>query len=149
MTLENLRNLAKIGELNEEPADQNEFDGLLRSGADLLNDVINSKLSESGRFDLAYNAAHALALAALRFQGYRSGKRYMVFQCLTHTVGLDKAKTRILILCHDKRNLAAYRGRFEVAPQLTEELIEITSGLLTLVEKLGPIKQDRSGADHV
>jgi hypothetical protein len=28
---------------------------------------------------------HALALTALRRQGYRSDKRYLVFQCLAHT----------------------------------------------------------------
>jgi len=37
---------------------------------------------------LAYNAAHALCLAALRHAGYRSGNRYLVFQCAQHTIDL-------------------------------------------------------------
>ena len=37
------------------------------------------------RFDLAYNPSHALALANLRWHGYRSDIRYIVFQCLQHT----------------------------------------------------------------
>ena len=45
-------------------------------------------LSLESRFDLAYNAGHALALAALRFRGYRSESRYLVFQCLQHTIDL-------------------------------------------------------------
>lgn len=36
-------------------------------------------LSEEGKFTLAYGAAHALVLAALRWHGYRSDNRYLVF----------------------------------------------------------------------
>jgi hypothetical protein len=43
------------------------------------------------RFDLAYNAAHALCLAALRWHGYRPTNRYIVFQGLPHTLGLADA----------------------------------------------------------
>jgi hypothetical protein len=47
-------------------------------------------LSPEIRFDLAYNAAHALALAALRWNGYRlNNSRYIVFQALPHTLELD------------------------------------------------------------
>lgn len=90
MTLENLSNLVKIGELNEEPVNKREFKGLLASASDRLDDVLNGNLSYAGRFDLTYNAAHALALAASRFHGYRSDKRYLVFQCLPHTLGLSE-----------------------------------------------------------
>lgn len=44
-----------------------------------LNDAQTPSLSFASRFDLAYNAAHALALTALRLSGYRSDKRYLVF----------------------------------------------------------------------
>ena len=49
-----------------------------------------SPLLESleSRFDLAYGAAHALCLAALRHHGYRASKRYIVFQILPDTLGL-------------------------------------------------------------
>ena len=62
------------------------------------------------RFDLGYNAAHALALAALRAQGYRSDSRYQVFQCLQHTVGLPREQWRVLDDAHRKRNIAGMRG---------------------------------------
>jgi hypothetical protein len=53
-----------------------------------LTDAVNVSLAPESRFDLAYNAAHALALAALRRLGYRSENRYLVFQTLPHTAGL-------------------------------------------------------------
>jgi hypothetical protein len=45
-----------------------------------LKDAHHQGLSLESRFDLAYNAAHALCLAALRWHGYRSGNRFIVFQ---------------------------------------------------------------------
>lgn len=102
MTLENL---VKIRELHEEAADKREFEGLLNAASDRLNDAENDGLSYASRFDLAYNAAHGLALAVLRAAGYRSAKRYIVFQCLVHTTEIDKTTVRQFSKCHDKRNL--------------------------------------------
>jgi hypothetical protein len=48
-----------------------------------LEDARLVNLSIEGRFTSAYNAAHAAALVALRWHGYRSENRYTVFQCLT------------------------------------------------------------------
>lgn len=72
--------------LAAEPADAAELTGLKRSGLARLQDAGNTTLSLEGRFDLAYNAAHALSLAALRWHGYRAGNRYIVFQVLPHTL---------------------------------------------------------------
>ena len=66
MSSESLANLAKIGKLKAEPPAQAEFDGLLRSGRTRLKDAQNPANALESRFDLAYNAAHALSLAALR-----------------------------------------------------------------------------------
>ena len=74
--------------LKAEPPDANEFNGLKRSGHARLKDALNTSLSLESRFDLAYNAAHALCLAALRWNGYRSSSRYIVFQLLPNTLGL-------------------------------------------------------------
>ena len=79
---ETLQNLAKIGKLKAEPPDQAEFDGLVRSAGKKLPDAQNPGLSPESRFSLAYDAAHSLALAALRWHGYRSENRYIVFQIL-------------------------------------------------------------------
>jgi hypothetical protein len=80
MTSQKLNNLVKTGGLKAEPGSQPEFDGLLRSGRARLIDARNESLSIESRFDLAYNAAHALSLAALRWHGYRSENRYLVFR---------------------------------------------------------------------
>ena len=140
MTLEELDNLVKIKQLKVEPPDQAEFDGMVSSAKSRLQDACIEGVSEGGRFSLAYSAAHALALAAMRWHGYRSDKRYLVFQCLQHTVGLENAKWRVLDKCHKQRNLAEYEGHLEITPQLLQELIDITEGLLESVEALGPVK---------
>lgn len=76
MTLENL---VRIRKLHSEPADRREFEGLVRAAIDRLNDSQNDALAYASRFDLAYSAAHGLALAALRASGHRSDKRYLRF----------------------------------------------------------------------
>ena len=71
--------------LRKEAPEANEFAGLKRSGLRRLADSQKPANSVESRFDLAYNAAHALCLAALRYAGYRSTNRYIVFQLLPHT----------------------------------------------------------------
>lgn len=78
---------------------------------------------------LAYNAAHAMALTALRLHGYRSDRRYLVFQCLVHTLGLSKAQVRLFALCHERRNLAEYEGYMDVDETLLAELVAATDAL--------------------
>ena len=123
-----------------EKLDNNEFDGMVNSAKRRLQDAQVRGLSEDGQFSLAYGASHALALAAMRWHGYRSDNRYLVFQCLEQTIGLENAKWRVLDKCHKQRNLAEYEGHLEITPQLLQELIEVSKELLTLVETLGPIK---------
>ena len=140
MTLEKLDNLVKINQLKLEPPDQNEFDGMVNSAKLRLQDARIEGLSEDGKFSLAYSAAHALALAAMRWHGYRSDNRYLVFQCSQHTLGLENAKWRVLDKCHKQRNLAEYEGHLEITPQLLQELIHVTEELLKSIETLGPVK---------
>ena len=140
MALEKLDNLVKIKQLKKEPPDQNEFDAMVSSAKRRLSDAQIEAVSEEGRFLSAYGAAHVLSVAALRWHGYRSDNRYLVFQCLEQTVGLENAKWRVLDKCHKQRNLAEYEGHLEITPQLLQELIEVSKELLTLVASLGPIK---------
>ena len=72
--LENLGGPTKP--LVAEPPDETEVLGLVRSGKARLADAGNAALSLESRFDLAYNAAHALCLAALRQRGYRARARH-------------------------------------------------------------------------
>ncbi len=143
MTLKELDNLVKIQTLKVETPDQEEFDRMLESAKRCLKDAKVDGLSDEGKFSSAYTASHLLSLAALRWHGYRSNNRYQVFQCLTHTVGFDNVKWRILAKCHNLRNVAEYEGHLEITPQLLEELIGITEELLGLVEAMEPVKGNR------
>ena len=131
-----LENLARIGKLKVEPRAASEVQGLLKSGVARLKDAANRTLSPESRFDLAYNAAHALALAALRWRGYRSESRYVVFQCLEHTLGLPAEQWRVLDQAHRKRNLAEYEGELDVDSSLLEALIRVANDIRARVEDL-------------
>lgn len=131
-----LENLTKTGQLKAEAPDAQEIAGMVRAAENKLRDVGITGLSVDGQFSLAYGAAHALSLAALRHHGYRSESRYLVFQCLQHTVGLSRSKWRVLDKCHNTRNLAEYEGHLDVDLLLLRELIEITHELLERVKSL-------------
>jgi hypothetical protein len=122
-----LENLSGPGNaLKAEPPDAQELAGLIRTGLARLADARNTTLSIESRFDLAYNAAHALCLAALRTQGYRASNRYIVFQVLPHTLGLGPEVWRVLDLCHNRRNLGEYEGMMDVDDRLVSDLITAT-----------------------
>lgn len=131
-----LANLARIGKLKAEPPDVREFAGLLRSATLRLQDARQTILSLESRFDLAYNAAHAAALAALRASGYRSENRYLVFQSLEHTLGFKPEQWLLLSQAHNKRNLAEYEGDLDVTVGFVEELIEHVDFLIAAVQGL-------------
>ena len=124
MTSAELASLVRIGKLKREQASGGEIEGLIRSGEARLLDARNPSLSLESRFDLAYNAAHALALAALRRLGYRPESRFLVFQTLTHTLGLPPATWRVLAKGHETRNLAEYEGALEIDDRLVKDLIK-------------------------
>jgi len=126
MPPEALDNLVRAGQLKPQPSSPIELAGLVSSGEARLNDAQNPSLSLGSRFDLAYNAAHALSLAALRWHGYRSENRYLVFQTLTHTIGVPAEQWRVLDLAHRKRNLVEYEGMAEIDEQLVAALIRVT-----------------------
>ena len=119
-----LENLAGTGKpLLAEAPDAVEVAGVLRSGRARLTDARNAALSLESRFDLAYNAAHALCLAALRRHGFRARHRYIVFQVLPHTLGLGPEVWRVLAKAHDLRNLAEYEGHVDVDARLVTDVI--------------------------
>jgi hypothetical protein len=128
--------LVKIGKLKIEPASRSEYIGLVSSAGRRLADARDEGLSAESRFDLAYNAAHGLALASLRRKGYRPDGRYLVFQVLPYTVGLDASIWRVLSKCHDQRNLAEYEGHNEVDMRLLADLIRCATVLEVAVKKL-------------
>ncbi len=135
MTSAKLDNLVRIGQLKHEPPRADELAGLMCSGRSRLADTERSELAFESRFDPAYNAAHALALYALRRRGYRSENRYLVFQTHPETAGLPAGHWRVLAKAHEKRNLAEYEGYLEQDEQLLSDALAATRSLLdTLVE---------------
>ena len=56
--------------LRIEPPEAKEFSGLRDMGLAKLVDARRKGLALASQFDLAYNAAHALCLAALRWHDY-------------------------------------------------------------------------------
>jgi hypothetical protein len=130
MGLDELRNLAKIGQLKTEPRNMQEVKRLLSMARTRLEDASLQKMSLEGRFTSAYNASHAAALAALRWHGYRSENRFTVFQCLVHTLGWSASQWRVLDAAHQKRNLAEYEGFLDVQEALVTELIDLAQKLI-------------------
>jgi hypothetical protein len=133
---EPLEVLVGTGILKREPAVPDEINGLIRSATARLHDAQKASNSPESRFDLAYNAAHALALAALRFHGYRSEKRYIVFQALPHTLGVAGPTWRLLDRCHRERNATEYEGLGDIDEKLLAGLIDAARELLDRVRKL-------------
>lgn len=125
--------------LKAEAPDAKEFAGLKRSAGARLQDALNDALSMESRFDLAYNAAHALCLAAVRWHGYRSGNRYIVFQLLPHTLGLGPEVWRVLSKCHDIRNLGEYEGDLNIDERIVTDLITACQAVAAKVNALGTV----------
>lgn len=126
MALPHLDNLVRAGQLKAGKASPAEIRGLLGSGVARITDARRPELSIASRFDLAYNAAHALALAALRWHGYRSENRHIVFQCLVHTISLPNEQWRVLSDAHRRRNVAEYEGHMEIEESQVDAICRVT-----------------------
>lgn len=136
MSTRELENLARIGQLKTEPRSPAEFKRMLDMARTRLADAQLGLVSREGRFTSAYNAAHAAALAALRWHGYRSENRYTVFQCLAHTVGWPASRWRVLDSAHQKRNLAEYEGFLEVEESTIKEMCGLVTELIDAVQSM-------------
>ena len=128
--------------LAKEAPDAREFAGLVRSGLARLTDAESKANSLDSRFDLAYGAAHALCLAALRHHGFRSSKRYIVFQVLPDTLGLGPEVWRVLSKCHDMRNRTEYEGALDIDDRLVSDLISACREVADRVRLLTPIPEE-------
>lgn len=136
MNLPALDNLVRIGQLKAEPRNDAEVERMLAMARSRLADAGQTNISLEGRFTSAYNAAHAAALAALRWHGYRSENRFTVFQSLTHTLNWPAPRWRVLDDAHQKRNMAEYEGFLEAEESTIAELCEVVDGLIGDVAKL-------------
>jgi hypothetical protein len=133
---DNLANLARAGQLAVEPTSAEEILRVLAGAETQLSDSRTASLSAPSRFVLAYGAAHALALAALRAAGYRPvasrGHRKVIFQTLEFTAGAPRDLWIALDRYHDRRNAAEY----EAAPPASEAEASDLSALATRLQKL-------------
>ena len=133
---EKLDNLVQARQLSTGIATSAEVESLINRGLKKLHDSKNDDLDPESRFDLAYNAAHALALAALRHAGYRSENRYIVFQCAQHTVDLEPEYWRVLDDAHKDRNIAEYEGDIILDELLIAAMIRVTDIVAERVQAL-------------
>jgi len=140
-----LANLARAGQLAAEPTSAEEIGRLLKGAEIQLRDSRNASLAAPSRFILAYGAAHGLALAAVRAEGYRpaasKGHRKVIFQTLESTTGAPRELWIALDRYHDRRNAAEY----EAAPPATEAEAK---DLVELAAKLQKLVLDRLGQNH-
>jgi len=127
------------GSLKREAPDAAEYAGLIRSATVRLSDAENPDNALESRFDLAYSAAHALCLAALRHAGFRAHNRYVVFQALPHTLGLGPEVWRVLAKCHQIRNQGEYEGDLNVDDRLVKDLIIACKAVANAVGRLPPL----------
>ena len=74
--------------------------------------------------------------AALRWHGYRSGNRYIVFQVLPHTLGLGPEVWRVLAKCHEIRNLGEYEGDLNVDERIVTDLVDACGKVAAALDAL-------------
>jgi hypothetical protein len=139
MGKQELENLVGLGLLKKEAASKAEFDNMVAAARRSLADSESESIETDSRFTLAYGAAHSLALATLRHQGYRSANRISVFQALVHTVGTTSDDIQIFLKAHNERNLAEYEGRIDIDESLLSDLVGCTKRLQKEVDKLPAI----------
>ena len=135
-----LQRLADSGRLKPEPAADAEIAGLLGVAATALSDAKRPGLSVQGRFQLVYGATHALALTALRAQGWRpargEGHRAIVFQTLPHTADAPPEVWVPLDKAHRKRNDLEYNAVAAFSKGEVDTLVELAGALDTRVRAM-------------
>jgi hypothetical protein len=138
-----LENLVAQKQLKSEPSTPAEIASLVKRAAGLLTDAGNKALGPVSRFSLAYDAAFALATAALRMSGYRAdaarGHRAVVFQVLPHTLNAPAELWTALSGMHERRNMVEYSGA--LAPTEVE-----ARDLLLLARKLDEMVRARTAS---
>ena len=123
--------------MKKEPPSRSEYDGMLDVARKNLIDA-QKDLDPDSQFTLAYGAAHRLALASLRREGYRPENRYSIFQALVHSVGTSNADLQIFLAAHNARNLSEYQGSTDIDAKLLADLVDCTKRLQAAVAKKPP-----------
>ena len=136
MSLSNLDNLVKTGQLKVEPMNQLEFSGLLRSGEARLHDPANPSLAAESQFDLAYNAAtryllpHYVGMDINRVIAIWCFRYYLIPLGLAHKFGACWQNVMIVAMLPNTKDY------FEMDEQLLKDLLTATQILLARVRSL-------------
>jgi hypothetical protein len=131
-----LDRLVSINLLAHEAPIRIEVQGLVEDAAATLTDAQNETLSPESRFRLAYGAVHSIALAALRWHGYRPRNRQIVFQALAHTLQTPAPVWKMLARSHEQRNRREYEGIGEIDERLLADVIAAGLDLLARIREL-------------
>jgi hypothetical protein len=130
---ESLDSLVTAGRLRREPTSPQEIARFLATADTSLADSALAGLSPAGRFKHAYDAAHALALCALRAHGLRPasvpGHRAIVFQALAMTLGAERTLWSTLERYHTRGNKSEYEGMSTVSDAEARELTTLARTL--------------------
>lgn len=126
MTSTTLRHWAENGWLREHVSSVEEMRNLLGGAERKLRDARVPALSNDGRFQFAYEAILRLAMAALAAEGYRASTQshhYRSIGSLSHTLGIEDARVRILDSFRRKRNISVYDSAGEITDAELEEVL--------------------------
>lgn len=129
MTLKNWEN---SGWLLRHKTTPQEIRDLLRIADRDLSDCETKGLSSDWRFNIAYNAALQLAIAALAANGYRTSRQahhYRSIQSLALTLGLPAPWIDELDHFRKKRNTSDYEQADLISDQEVLEMIALAKDL--------------------
>lgn len=132
----NLEEWPKLGWATEHTTSKAEICNLLQV-AD--RDIADSGkgVSADWRMNIAYNAALALATAALAACGYRVAREahhYRTFQSLEFTIRLDTATVDELDAFRKKRNTTGYDMAGTVSDQEASEMVALAVRLRAMIQ---------------
>ena len=150
MAEEELSNLARIGLLDAVPYSAALLQKMLATARTRLQDAQRSDNSPQTRFDCAYTAIRAVAVAALHANGWRTstskpGHHQTTLQCLTHTLGVSPATVRVLDALRKQRNLSDYDGEM-ITGQALQECLQQAEALCRLAEQQLQLSIDKNAS---
>ena len=89
--------------------------------------------------DVVYTPRQTSREQALKWNGYRSTNRYLVFRLLPYTLGLGPAVWRVPSKCLDIRNLGEYEGDLNVDDRIVTDLVAACQTVAGKVDALTPL----------
>lgn len=110
-----LKNLLKIGQLEEHETDARQVRRMLESAERSIADARQASISPETRLDAAYRAITQLCMITLWANGFRPAKskpghHQTLIQSLVHAIELDRDDILLLDTFRIKRNAIDYTG---------------------------------------